>query len=168
PAGWCGIFSLKPSLGRIPIDPPYTGRAAGPMTRSVTDSAWLMQVLSLPDARDCMSLPYQGIAWSQFDQGPDKLKGLRIGLLLEAGCGLAVEPEVRAAVEQAARLFERAGAVVAPMRPFMTQPMLDGMDHFWRMRSHLDMKALAPEQKAKVLPYIQQWADSAAGLSGEA
>ena len=28
PAGWCGIFSLKPSLGRIPIDPPYTGRAA--------------------------------------------------------------------------------------------------------------------------------------------
>ena len=22
PAGWCGIFALKPSLGRIPIDPP--------------------------------------------------------------------------------------------------------------------------------------------------
>ena len=35
PAGWCGIFTLKPSLGRIPIEPPYTGRAAGPMTRSV-------------------------------------------------------------------------------------------------------------------------------------
>src|SRR3569833_3988998 len=32
PAGWCGIFTLKPSLGRIPIDPPYTGRAAGPLT----------------------------------------------------------------------------------------------------------------------------------------
>ena len=31
PASWCGIFSLKPSLGRVPIDPPYTGRAAGPM-----------------------------------------------------------------------------------------------------------------------------------------
>ena len=168
PAGWCGIFTLKPSLGRIPISPPYMGRAAGPMTRSVADSAWFMQVLSLPDARDSMSLPFQDIAWSQFDQGVEKLKGLRIGLLLEAGCGLAVEPEVRAAVEQAARLFERAGAVVAPMRPFMTQPMLDGMDHFWRMRSHADLKALPAHGRAKVLPYIRQWADSAAGMGGEA
>jgi len=166
PAGWCGIFTLKPSLGRIPIDPPYTGRAAGPMTRTVADAAWFMQVLALPDARDSMSLPFQDIAWDKFDQGVDKLKGLRIGLLLEAGCGLAVEPEIRIAVEQAARLFERAGAVVAPMRPFMTQTMLDGMDHFWRMRSHLDMKALPAHKKAKVLPYIQQWADSAAGLDG--
>jgi aspartyl-tRNA(Asn)/glutamyl-tRNA(Gln) amidotransferase subunit A len=168
PAGWCGIFTLKPSLGRIPIDPPYTGRAAGPMTRSVADSAWLMQVLSLPDPRDSMSLPYQDIAWNRFDAGVEKLKGLRVGLLLEAGCGLAVEPEVRAAVEQAARLFERAGAVVAPMKPFMTQAMLDGMDHFWRMRSHVDMKGLDGPSKARVLPYIRQWADSAAGMSGEA
>ena len=34
PAGWCGLFGLKPSLGRIPIDPPYVGRVAGPMTRT--------------------------------------------------------------------------------------------------------------------------------------
>jgi aspartyl-tRNA(Asn)/glutamyl-tRNA(Gln) amidotransferase subunit A len=167
PAGWCGIFSLKPSLGRIPIDPPYIGRAAGPMTRTVEDSAWLMQVLSLPDARDSMSLPPQEIAWDRFDAGAEKLKGLRIGLLLEAGCGLAVEPEVLAAIEHAARLFERAGAAVAPMQPFMTQAMLDGMDHFWRMRSWVDMKALAPGKKAKVLPYIQQWGDSAANMTGE-
>jgi aspartyl-tRNA(Asn)/glutamyl-tRNA(Gln) amidotransferase subunit A len=167
PAGWCGIFSLKPSLGRIPIDPPYIGRAAGPMTRTVEDSAWLMRVLSLPDARDSMSLPYQAIEWHKFDAGVERLKGLRIGLLLEAGCGLAVEPEVRAAVEHAARLLERAGAVVLPMQPFMTQAMLDGMDHFWRMRSWVDMKALAPPKKAKVLPYIQQWGDSAANMTGE-
>ena len=29
PAGWCGIFTLKPSLGRIPIDPPYAGTKEG-------------------------------------------------------------------------------------------------------------------------------------------
>jgi aspartyl-tRNA(Asn)/glutamyl-tRNA(Gln) amidotransferase subunit A len=168
PAGWCGIFTLKPSLGRIPIDPPYTGRAAGPMTRTVADAAWFMQVLALPDVRDSMSLPPQAIPWEQFDLGAEKLKGLRIGLLLDAGCGLPVDPEVRAAVEHAARRFERAGAVVAPMRPFFTRTMLDGMDHFWRMRSHVDMKSLPAQRKAKVLPYIQQWADSAAGMDGEA
>ncbi len=167
PAGWCGIFTLKPSLGRIPIDPPYMGRAAGPMTRSVADSALLMQVLSLPDARDSMSLPYQAIAWDQFDQGTQKLRGLRLGLLLDAGCGLAVDPEIRAAVERAAKLMEQAGAAVEPMKPFMTQTMLDGMDHLWRMRSHVDMKALPREKKAGVLPYIQQWADSAANMTGE-
>ena len=95
PAGWCGIFSLKPSLGRIPIDPPYTGRAAGPMTRSVHDAALLLQVLSHPDARDSMSLPPQAIDWADFERGPEHLRGLRIGLLLDAGCGLPVEPGAR-------------------------------------------------------------------------
>ena len=166
PAGWCGIFTLKPSLGRIPIDPPYTGRAAGPMTRSVADAALMMQVLAQPDARDSMSLPPQDIAWQQFDQGPERLRGLRIGLLLDAGCGLPVEPEVRAAIDKAAQVFEAAGAVVTPVRPFMTQAMLDGMDHAWRMRSLIDLNALAPAQRAQVLPYIRDWADSVAGMSG--
>jgi Asp-tRNA(Asn)/Glu-tRNA(Gln) amidotransferase A subunit family amidase len=166
PAGWCGIFSLKPSLGRIPIDPPYTGRAAGPMTRTVADAALMMQVLSLPDARDSMGLPYQAIAWDQFDRGSERLRGLRIGLLLDAGCGLPVEPEVRAAIEAAARLFEQAGAIVEPMKPVLTPAMLSGMDHAWRLRSHLDLAALSLTKKATVLPYIRDWADSGAGLSG--
>ena len=166
PAGWCGIFSLKPSLGRIPIDPPYTGRAAGPMTRTVADAALMMQVLSLPDAHDSMSLPYQHIAWDQFDRGSERLRGLRIGLLIDAGCGLPVEPEVRAAVEAAARLFEQAGAIVEPMAPFLTPAMLSGMDHAWRLRSHLDLAALSLTKKATVLPFIRDWADSGASLSG--
>ncbi|MBN9411409.1 MAG: amidase [Burkholderiales bacterium] len=166
PAGWCGIFTLKPSLGRIPIDPPYMGRAAGPMTRTVGDSAWMMRALAQPDTRDSMSLPAQDIAWDDFDQGPGKLRGLRIGLLLDAGCGLPVESEVLAAVQRAAALMESAGAQVEVMRPFMTQSMLDGMDHFWRMRSHIDLQALPAERRERVLPYIRAWADSAAGMGG--
>ncbi|MBB3643519.1 aspartyl-tRNA(Asn)/glutamyl-tRNA(Gln) amidotransferase subunit A [Variovorax paradoxus] len=167
PASWCGVFTLKPSLGRVPIDPPYMGRAAGPMTRTVGDAALLMQALSKPDARDSMGLPPQDIAWASFDVAPDHLRGLRFGLLLDAGCGLAVEPEIQAAVEQAARLLEKAGAVIEPMQPFMSQAMLDGMDHFWRMRSLVDMKSLRADQRAKVLPYIREWAESAAEFSGE-
>jgi len=167
PAGWCGIFTLKPSLGRIPIDPPYMGRAAGPMTRRVADAALMMQALSQPDPRDSMSLPAQPIDWASFEVGPEHLRGLRIGLLLDAGCGLPVDPAIHAAVADAALLFERAGAIVTPMQPFFTRTMLDGMDHLWRMRSLVDMNALPKAQRDKVLPYIRDWADSAAGFGGE-
>ncbi len=166
PASWCGIFTLKPSLGRVPIDPPYTGRAAGPMTRSVGDAALLMQALARPDARDSMGLPAQDIDWDGFAAAPDMLRGLRFGLLLDAGCGLPVQPDVHAAVQAAAHLFEEAGATIVPMRPFLTRAMLDGMDHFWRMRSYMDLRTLAPEQQARVLPFIRDWAMSAAGFDG--
>jgi Asp-tRNA(Asn)/Glu-tRNA(Gln) amidotransferase A subunit family amidase len=136
------------------------------MTRDVADAALMMQVLAQADTRDSMSLPVQPIAWNQFDQGTGFLKGLKIGLLMDAGCGLPVAPEIQAAVQRAALLFEQAGAIVQPMKPFMTQTMLDGLDHFWRMRSYLDLAALPPDRKARVLPYILQWADSAAGFTG--
>ncbi|MEI2736921.1 MAG: amidase [Rhodoblastus sp.] len=164
PAGWCGIFTLKPSLGRIPIDPPFQGRVAGPMTRSVADAALFMQALSLPDARDHMSLPYEEIDWGALDR---EVKGLRIGLHLDAGVGLPVDPDVRAAVEAAARAFEAAGAIVEPLAPFMTRDMLDGQDRFWRARAFADIKALPEERKAKILPFIRAWAESAAPFSGQ-
>ena len=166
PAAWCGIVGLKPSLGRVPIDPPYMGRAAGPMTRNVQDAALLMQVLAQPDARDGMSLPPQPIDWSLAWRQDKPLRGLRIGLLLEAGCGLPVEPAIRVAVEHAAQLLAGQGAIVTPLAPFMTPELLAGLDHFWRMRSMLDIDALSPEARASVLPVIRDWAESARGMSG--
>ncbi len=163
PACWCGVVGIKPSLGRVPIQPAYAGRVAGPITREVGDAALAMSVLAQPDARDATRLPPQSIAWRELDAD---LRGLRVGLLLDAGWGLAMDAEVRAAVEAAARRFERAGAIVEPLAPFTTRAMADGMFLFWRMRSWLDIEALPPARRAKVLPYIVAWARGAAGASG--
>src|SRR3546814_10892777 len=38
PAAYNGIFALKPSLGRVPDNPPWLGRVTGPMTRTVMDA----------------------------------------------------------------------------------------------------------------------------------
>lgn len=164
PAGWCGLFTLKPSLGRIPIDPPYPARVAGPMTRTVEDAALMMAVLSQPDGRDHMSLPPQPIEWTRLDRD---MQGLRIGLLMDAGWGTPVEPEVQAAVHAAARAFEAAGAIVEPMPPWADRSMIEGVDRFWRMRFHLEMKKLPSERHDRILPFIRAWAEGAAGLSGE-
>jgi len=164
PAGWCGIVGLKPSAGRVPIDPPYIGRVAGPMTRNVADAGLMMATLALPDARDYASLKFETLDWAV---RPADVRGLRVGLMLEAGCGVRASREMSAAVERAARDFEAAGARVAPLAPFLTQEMLDGLDHFWRARSLIDLEALAPEKREAVLPFIRDWAESANGFSGQ-
>ena len=92
PSCWCGLVGLKPSLGRIPIDPPYVGRVAGPMTRTVDDAALMMSVLSRPDRRDGMSLPPDNINWKALDK---PVRKLRIGLMLDLGVGQALEQDVR-------------------------------------------------------------------------
>ncbi|HEY2188726.1 MAG TPA: amidase [Caldimonas sp.] len=164
PAGWCGIFALKPSLGRVPIDPPYAGRVAGPMTRTVADAALLMGVLAQPDDRDAMSLPPQTIEWQRLERD---VAGLRIGVMMDAGVGLPVDAEVAAAVEAAAKSFEAAGARVERVAPFLTRTMFDGMDDFWRMRAWLDISTLREERRMRILPFIVEWARRGAALSGE-
>jgi aspartyl-tRNA(Asn)/glutamyl-tRNA(Gln) amidotransferase subunit A len=162
PAAWCGVVGFKPSNGRVPIQPPYLGRVAGPLTRSVADAALMMAVLSRPDARDATSLPPATIDWSALDVD---VRGLRLGLLTDAGWGQPVGGSTRDAVAAAARRFEGAGAIVEPVAPFTTREMADGIDSFWRMRSWLDIQALPEPRRRLVLPFILDWVAPAAGFS---
>lgn len=163
PASWCGLVALKPSLGRVPIDPPYVGRVAGPMTRTVDDAALMMSVLSRPDRRDGMSLPAIEVNWKTVEKSPRKL---RIGLMLDAGAGQKVDKEVRDTAVNAAKAFESAGAVITETDGILTPASLEGIDNFFRARTWDELAKLPQAEREKTLPYILNWAETGAKLSG--
>jgi aspartyl-tRNA(Asn)/glutamyl-tRNA(Gln) amidotransferase subunit A len=99
---------------------------------------------------------------------PGDVTGLRVGLHLDAGCGTPVDPEVRAAVERVAAVFAGAGARVEPVEPFATQDRLEELDRFWRIRSLVDLDALAPDARDRALPFVRRWAGAARGLDAGA
>jgi aspartyl-tRNA(Asn)/glutamyl-tRNA(Gln) amidotransferase subunit A len=164
PATHCGLFGLKPSFGRVPIHPPYMGRVAGPITRSVADAALLLEILARADARDFLSLPPGAVSAdleAPFHAPP------RIGFIADMGVGLPVAASVRAAAEAAAAAFAAAGCVVQPLRSFMSAAMLDGACRFFEARSHNDLRRLPAARRDKVLPFIVRWCSHrAAGFSG--
>jgi aspartyl-tRNA(Asn)/glutamyl-tRNA(Gln) amidotransferase subunit A len=162
PAAYNGVFALKPSLGRVPIYPPFLGRVVGPMTRTVTDAALLMAELSKPDARDYMALPAQDIDWTGSLKGG--VKGKRLGLMLDS-VGLKTQPAVRKAITQAAKAFANAGALVEPVKPFFTREMLSGLDVFFQARLLAEYQRLPAGRQAKVLPFIAKWCRRAQTLS---
>jgi aspartyl-tRNA(Asn)/glutamyl-tRNA(Gln) amidotransferase subunit A len=133
------------------------------MCRTAADASLLMSVIGVPDPRDHTALPAARIDWPD---SPGDVRGLRIGLLPSVGTGLDTDPEIRAAVEAAARAFEAAGAVVTPAEPFTTREMLDGIDRFWRARAFADLAKLPEERRRAVLPAITDWAASGETMTG--
>lgn len=163
PGTWLGLVAHKPSFGRIPLDVPYLGRVAGPMTRSGEDAALLMSVLARPDPADWSALPPADLPWT--DLAAD-VAGLRVGLWLEAGAGMPGDPAVADLVTRAAAVFERGGAHVEPLSPWLTETALEQVDRFWRVRSLNDLTALPPDRQAQVLPYVAQWARGGQDATG--
>jgi Asp-tRNA(Asn)/Glu-tRNA(Gln) amidotransferase A subunit family amidase len=164
PAAYNGVFALKPSFGRVPIYPPFLARVTGPMTRTVTDAALLMTALTKPDPRDFMALPRQEVDWPGSLQAGG-VKGKKLGLLLDIGVGLKPQPAVRAAIEATAKAFERAGAVVESVAPFLTAEIAAGIDGFFQARLLAEFQLLSSERQAKVLPFIVTWCTRAGKLS---
>lgn len=116
PAAWCGAVGLKPTHGLVP----YTGIVgidqtidhAGPMARSVADTALLLQAIAGwheddPRQREIPAVDYvRAVA-----DAPDDLEGIRIGVLTEGfgdavGAGETLVRAVGAAIER----FEALGA----------------------------------------------------------
>jgi aspartyl-tRNA(Asn)/glutamyl-tRNA(Gln) amidotransferase subunit A len=122
PASACGVFGLKPSYGRVPGYPPaYNGTLfhVGPITRTVTDAALLLNVISGYDARDWTSLPRDGRDFCA--RLADGVRGLRIAYSRTLGY-VTVAPHVLTLVDRAVETFSDLGAHVAPVDPGFVDP----------------------------------------------
>ena len=115
PASLCGVYGIKPSQGRVPRyggvgRPAYnTHSQSGPLSRTVRDSALLLQELAGPDSRDtgCMREgPPDFVA--ALDRGA---RGLRMAWSADLGYA-GVDPEVAEVTSRAARVFEELGCTV--------------------------------------------------------
>jgi len=113
PSALCGIFGMKPSLGRVPYWPSAdlwnTRSHNGPMTRTVRDGALLLQVLAGPDPRDPLSIDASPADYPSACAGD--LKGVRVGWSRDLGFA-QVDHEVGDIAERAARRFAELGAHV--------------------------------------------------------
>lgn len=115
PAAMCGLFGLKPSRGRVTTYPMATTTAAPlashhVLSRSVRDSALLLDLTSAPVRGDALAAPTPALPYGE--QAAHAPLPLRIGLVTERADGGVVDPQVVAAVRATAAACEELGHVV--------------------------------------------------------
>jgi amidase len=119
PASACGLVGLKPSRGRVSTG---TGESMAGMsvehvlTRTVRDTAAVLDILSGPGAGDPYSAPTPVRAYA--DEVGAQQPPLRIGAMRRApGSMFEVHLDAVAAVDETARLLSDAGHIVEEAHP---------------------------------------------------
>ena len=113
PSSACGIVGLKPTFGRVSrvgVFPLANSLdTVGPMTRTVRDTAIVMNAIAGYDSRDASSANRPDEDFTRL-LGQD-ISGMRVGLPQDYFYDV-IDDEVRGAVQQAARILEGLGAHV--------------------------------------------------------
>jgi len=119
PSAFNGLVGLKVTYGRISLHGTgllsWTLDSIGPLARSVEDCAELLRTLAGPDARDPATLTQPALDLpQQFAAGG--LEQVRIALPDRAQLPQFVQPAVLDAWNNAAKLMQRLGAEIVPVR----------------------------------------------------
>jgi aspartyl-tRNA(Asn)/glutamyl-tRNA(Gln) amidotransferase subunit A len=153
PAGFSGVFGLKPSFGRVPawpLSPFGTVAHIGPMTRNVADSALMMNELAKPDARDWMSLPADEVDYlAKLEKG---VKGMTFAFSMTLGY-IDVDPEVAKMVKAAVKVLRRLGAKVVEIDPGFADPAAMFRTLWWT-GARTALGHLPPEKLALLDPSL--------------
>jgi len=164
PAAFTGIFGLKPTYGRVPAYPPSPFAIVahvGPMTRSVSDAALMMNVIARPDDRDPFALPHEPRDWLAGIE--DGVKGLRIAYSPTLG-DAAVDPEIAASVAAAAKVFEELGARVETANPGFASPR-DAFYTLWASGGAKILSVFGAGERAMMDPGLVAMAENGARFS---
>ncbi|WP_144926268.1 amidase [Halorubrum salsamenti] len=116
PASACGVFGYCPSFTRVPhahrpnmfVAPPFF--QAGTLSRSVSDAAVMLDVMTGPHPRDPFGLPDDGVDYVAATQRP--ISGLDIAYNPDLDGLFPIDPEVQSVVEDSLDAFETLGATV--------------------------------------------------------
>ena len=112
PAALCGVVGVKPTYGLVSryglIAFASSLDQIGPFAANVDDAALLLETIWGHDRMDSTSIRADA---PTLGRGGD-VSGLRVGIVSELTDVDGIAPEVRTAVEQAARALESAGATV--------------------------------------------------------
>jgi aspartyl-tRNA(Asn)/glutamyl-tRNA(Gln) amidotransferase subunit A len=165
PASFSGLATLKATFARVPVYPPSaqgTLSHVGPMARTVTDIALMMNVITRPDAREWYGLPYDGMDYVKALKG--SLKGLKIAYSPTLGFVKNVDPEVAAAVAKAAKVFARLGAKVTEVDPGIPDTT-EILDTHWMGNVSVLLKRFSPEQQKLMDPGLLRARDVGAAQS---
>lgn len=163
PAAFSGIFGHKTTFARVaawPLSPFGTLANVGPMTRTVTDSAILLNVIGRPDWRDWYSDPRDKEDYlSGLDDG---VAGLKIAYSPTL-CGHHVEPGVADAVKKAVDQFADFGAIVEEAEPDIGKdtPGATFMTHWWTVGTFV-VQSLSDDQRALMDPGLLEVAERGA------
>lgn len=126
PASWCGGLGLKPSRGRISFGPALDENGFGLATnfvqaKTVRDAAAMLDCLAVPQPGDPFLIPKPDQSYAALARS--KAPRLKIGLTLKPLMGVAVDPEIAAAVKRTGALLEAMGHDV-----FEHDPEFGGVD----------------------------------------
>ena len=156
PASFTNTYGLKPSFGRVPAYPlsPFGTLAhVGPMSRTVLDSAMLLNVIARPDPRDWYALPYEPRDYAAGLDAP--LKGRRVAFSPRLGFVERILPEVEKLAVSAIKRFEDMGAHVEVVDPPGGDPGATFRTLWWSGAAAA-LGGLPAEQKAKLDPGLRQ------------
>src|SRR6266404_3773685 len=116
PAAFCGVVGLMPTYGRVSryglIAFASSLDHIGPLTKSVSDAALILQQIAGRDPMDSTSADVPVPDYSAEIEQP--VKGLRVGVPIEYFAE-GLDPEVRSAVEAAIQKLATAGCQVVPI-----------------------------------------------------